>query len=99
MNEIIVFVLDGLATYPFLIFCIIGFINGSLFRDIGLLKLIALIVIVPTSLALLIDVNRLWVATLPFLIFALLGYWGGEGIRYRSFILINWFRHLITRHL
>ncbi len=62
----------------FFFFCALGFLNGCLFRNIGVLKIIALFFLLPYSLDILIALNRIWGATLPFLICVWLGWYGFE---------------------
>lgn len=67
---------ESLNIYGIALFCIMGFINGFLMRNIGLYKGIALFFVLPYSLDLLISLNNVLQATLPFLVFAVLGFLG-----------------------
>ncbi len=71
------------------IFAGMGYLNGSLFRNIGFLKIIALFVILPFCLDLLIQLNNIIDATIPFLLMALVGFWGPERTQQRIKKLIR----------
>jgi len=49
-----------------------------LFRNLGILKIIAIIIITPAIIQFLVDVNNLVEVTLPFLLFAVSGYLGKD---------------------
>ncbi len=55
-----------------------GYLCGYLFRNINLLKIIALFFIVPFCLDFLIALNNVWDATIPFLLFGGIGFFGLE---------------------
>ena len=59
-------------------FCALGFLSGYLFRNLGILKIIALFFVLPYSLDLLIALNRVWGATIPFLVCAWFGWYGAQ---------------------
>ena len=82
INSILIF----LYQYPFVLFAGMGYLNGSLFRNIGFLKIVGLIFVVPFSLQLLSELNLIFIATIPFLTFAVIGYWRIEKTKY--YILI-----------
>ena len=63
------------------IFAGLGYLNGYLLRDIGLIKIIAAFFIIPYSVAFLVDLDNVIQATLPFLLMALAGYWGPNKTR------------------
>lgn len=71
------------------IFAGMGYLNGYLFRNIGFLKIIALIVVLPACLDLLIQLNNVIDATIPFLLMALAGFWGPERTQQRIIKLIS----------
>ncbi|HIJ25784.1 MAG: hypothetical protein HOA22_11055 [Gammaproteobacteria bacterium] len=71
------------------IFAGLGYLNGYLLRDIGLIKIIAAFFVIPYSLSTLSQVNNVVQATLPFLLLALAGYWGLDKTRYRVSYLFN----------
>ena len=71
------------------IFAGLGYLNGYLLRDIGLIKIIAAFFIIPYSVAFLVDLDNVIQATLPFLLMALAGYWGPNKTRYRLSHLFN----------
>ena len=56
-------------------FSALGYLNGWLIKEIAVLKIIALIIILPTSLDTLIKLNHVYTATIPFLISAWFGYY------------------------
>lgn len=64
-------------------FCGLGFLNGWLFRNIRVLKIIALFFVLPYSLDLLIALNRMWEATVPFLVSAWFGWYGLQKTWYK----------------
>lgn len=54
----------------------LGYLNGWLMREIGVLKIIALIILLTASLKQLVSLNQVFLATIPFLLFMWFGYYG-----------------------
>jgi len=88
---------DSLNIYGIALFCVLGYFNGYLFRDIGLYKIIALFFVIPFCIDLLVRLNIVMTATLPFLIFALIGFWGLEKTKNRILDFIDFTRDQIDR--
>jgi len=78
MNITIILPSGNLSLYGILFFCAAGFLYGFLFRNLGILKIIAIIIITPAIIQFLVDVNNLVEVTLPFLLFAVSGYLGKD---------------------
>lgn len=97
MLDVINAILRFLQDYPDIFFAVLGYFNGYLFRDIHVLKIIAIIVVVPYCVDMLIGINWVLTATLPFLLGAVLGYWGIDQSQYRVMAAINFGRNLIGR--
>jgi len=74
--EVTVLVGKDLNVLGIAVFCAAGLLNGFLFRNVGLLKIIAIFFVVPYCLDLLINLNNLYQATIPFIVFAVAGYLG-----------------------
>jgi hypothetical protein len=82
MLEIINTIIIFLQNYPLIFFVGLGYFNGYLFRNIGFIKVILMIFVVPFCLDLLINVNQVFVATLPFLVSAIFGFMGVPKSKY-----------------
>jgi predicted MFS family arabinose efflux permease len=67
---------ENLNWYGVAMFAAMGYLNGYLFRNINLYKIIALLFVLPFCLELLIGLDNVKDATLPFLIMALVGFFG-----------------------
>ncbi len=57
MLDVINAILRFLQDYPDIFFAVLGYFNGYLFRDIHVLKIIAIIVVVPYCVDMLIGIN------------------------------------------
>ena len=74
---------ENLNMYGIALFCVAGYLNGYLFRDVGFIKIVVIIFVVPFCLDFLIITDNLTEATLPFLLCAVIGFKGIEkSIRY-----------------
>jgi len=83
--EVTVLVGEDLNILGIALFCAAGLLNGFLFRDVGLIKIIAIFFVLPFCVDLLINLNNLYQATIPFLVFAVVGYLGGQ----KSFLYLE----------
>lgn len=78
LNVLVGHVLDFFIETPVASFVLLGALNGYLFREPKLLKIIAIIIIVPASLQWLVQANLIYTGTIPFLVGSVVGYWGVE---------------------
>ncbi len=76
MNLTVILAEGQALLFQLIIFGGLGYLNGWLAQEIGFIKIIALIILLPASLEFLISVNQVYVATVPFLIFAWFGFYG-----------------------
>ncbi len=74
------------------LFCLLGYFNGFLFRNMGMYKIIIAIFSIPMSIQLLVSLNIVYDATIPFLLFAPIGYLGIGETSYRVQRLFSSFR-------
>ncbi len=96
MNESIHFGGD-LHIFVTAIFCLLGYFNGYLLRDMGLYKIIGAVLIIPACLQTLIDINDVISATLPFLVSAWIGHIGMRKAKRYALEFIDLSREVIDR--
>ena len=76
MNLNVILAESQVLIFQLIIFGGLGYLNGWLAQNIGIIKIIALIILLPASLQFLTSVNEIYIATIPFLIFAWFGFYG-----------------------
>lgn len=81
----------------YVIFFAVGYFLGSLFRDVGVLKIIAIILLVPSALSFMSQVDELLWVTFPILLGGLIGFWGINKTRYKLETVFYTARDLLGR--
>lgn len=89
--------LDGLSIPGYAIFAAVGFFCGWCFREIGILKVILMIAVVPSLFQFVIVIDDIWWVTLPFLLGCVLGFWGLRQAKYKLLGSYDHIRRLFGR--
>lgn len=97
MEDAIGYLIALIISYPFILFIGLGYFTGYLFRDIHIIKIIIILVFVPTMIDLMIRINALVIATIPFVVSGLVGFIGLEKTKYKLIDGVDFIRDMIGR--
>ena len=97
MLDILNPILRILLDYPIIIFSALGYFTGYLFKNINIYKLILLIILLPSILDLLIQINQVFQATFPFIFFAIINYLDKQKILYYLDETLYTLKNLLTK--
>ena len=89
--------LEGINIPGYVIFAAVGFFCGWCFRDIGILKVLAIFLIVPSMFQFVATIDEMLWVTLPFIVGCVLGFFGLQRSKYKLLNASDSLRDFIGR--